>query len=92
MSTPQNKPRSSSAKRVAAYRQRMRDAGLVPRTIWVPDLSDPEVRAEIDRQCRVIAAAEGERARDEAEATALMEDLYSDFDLGPIPAYRLPDK
>jgi hypothetical protein len=92
MNAPVKKQQSASARRQAAFRARMRAQGLVPKTIWVPDLSDPKVLAEIDRQCRVIAAAEGARARDEADATALMEELYGELDLGPIPEYRLPNK
>ncbi len=92
MSTAPKRSQSASARRVAAYRQRMREAGLVPKTIWVHDTKDPKVRAEIERACKAIAAAEGVRAQDEAEATALMEDLYSELDLGPIPNYRLPEK
>jgi hypothetical protein len=92
MSTAPKRSQSPSARRVAAYRQRMRGAGLVPKTIWVPDMKDPPFLARLDRECRLIAAAEGARASDDAEATALMEGLYAELDLGPIPAYRLPDK
>lgn len=87
MSTPQNKPRSSSAKRVAAYRQRMRDAGLVPRTIWVPDTRNPEFLAGLEREARIIASAEEERA-----VLAWCDEMQAGLDLGPIPEYRLPDK
>lgn len=85
MSTPLKKPRSSSAKRVAAYRKRMRDQGLVPKTIWVRDKSDPDFLAEYDRQCRAIASS-----AEEAEVMAWIEALQADLDLGPIPEYRLP--
>ncbi|MBN9305936.1 MAG: hypothetical protein BGO82_01110 [Devosia sp. 67-54] len=88
MSTPQNKPRSSSAKRVAAYRQRMRDAGLVPRTIWVPDLKDPNVAGEIERACKAIA----NNVEQEEEIMAWIDAVTADLDLGPIPDYRLPDE
>lgn len=73
--------------RVAAYRKRMRAAGLVPKTIWVPDIKDPAFLAEYDRQCRAIAASEDSR-----EVQELMDALYAELDLGPIPPYRLPSE
>lgn len=87
MSTPQKKPQSSSARRVASHRQRMREAGLVAKTIWVPDVRDPAFLAEYDRQCRAIA-----RSEDEQEVQAFMDALYAELDLGPIPGYRLPEE
>jgi hypothetical protein len=87
MSTPQKKLQSATAKRVASYRQRKRDAGLVPKTIWVPDTRDPKFIEEYRRQAKAIAASS---SRDAKEADALMEALYAELDLGPIPEYRLP--
>jgi hypothetical protein len=80
------KPPKSSAERVADYRRRMRAAGLVPRTIWVPDMNDPKVAEEYARQARAIAAAEAQSA----EIDQWLEQAYTGHDLGPIPAYRLP--
>jgi hypothetical protein len=85
MSTPQKKPSSSSARRVAEHRKRMRDAGLVARTIWVPDTRNPEFLAQLEREARVIAGSEEERS-----VLAWCEDMQAGLDLGPIPAYRLP--
>lgn len=62
MNTPAKKPRSS-ASRVAAYRQRMRDKGLVQRTVWTWDTKNPEFIAEARRQS--LAAAADDRAGDE---------------------------
>ena len=55
MSSPAKRPRSPAAKRVAAYRQRMREAGYRLKSIWVPDLRNPEVIARIQRAARAIA-------------------------------------
>jgi hypothetical protein len=85
MSQLQKTPQSPAAKRVAAYRKRMRAAGLVPKTIWVPNTKDPAFLAEYDRECRTIAASEDSR-----KAQEFMDGLYAENDLGPIPAYRLP--
>lgn len=48
--------------RVAAYRQRMRDDGLRPVQLWVPDTRDPDFRAEASRQARLIAQSAHEPA------------------------------
>ena len=42
---PDIKPKSASAARTRAYRERMRAKGLKPVTIWTYDLSDPAVAA-----------------------------------------------
>ncbi len=55
--------------------------------IWVPDTKDPKFVEEFRRQTRAIAAS---KSPDEKEVTALMEALYAELDLGPIPPYRLP--
>jgi deoxyribodipyrimidine photolyase-like uncharacterized protein len=53
-----------------AYRERLRARGLKPLTIWVPDLSKPEVRAQLERECRQL-----DRSPDEQEVLAWMESL-----------------
>ena len=79
MTALQKKSRSTSAKRVADYRRRMRESGLVPKTIWVPDTKDPAFVAEYERQARAIAAdLEGE-----ADIMAWIEAVQADIDLGP---------
>lgn len=88
MSIAAKTPKPSSAKRVAAHRERMRAAGLVPKTIWVRDTSDPAFRAEFDRQCRAIAANEAH----ETEIAEWIDKAYEGHDLGPIPPYRLPEE
>ena len=43
-------------KRMANYRQRMRDAGLRPMKIWVPDTRSPDFVEICRRQARAVAA------------------------------------
>lgn len=50
-------------KRVAEHRNRLRDQGLRPLPIWVPDTRAPEFAAEARRQS--ILAAAGAAAGDE---------------------------
>lgn len=57
MSSAARKPKTST-ERMAAYRRRMREAGLRPVQIWVPDLRKPEILAEYQRQARAIAESE----------------------------------
>ena len=46
----------SPPKRMASYRQRMRDAGLRPVQIWVPDSRAPDFAEKCRRQARAVAA------------------------------------
>lgn len=46
--------RISSRERVAKRRAAMRAQGLRPKQIWVPDLRDPAVQAEIRAQCEAL--------------------------------------
>ncbi|MCP9629111.1 antitoxin MazE family protein [Rhodopseudomonas palustris] len=51
-----DKPRSLSAERVRRHREKMKAMGLKPATIWVPEnYKSAEWKAEIKRQCRLIA-------------------------------------
>ncbi|MEX1103491.1 MAG: antitoxin MazE family protein [Dehalococcoidia bacterium] len=45
----------SSTEKVRAHRRRMREQGLRPITIWVPDVRSPEFAAEAHRQSLVVA-------------------------------------
>jgi hypothetical protein len=85
MSQLQKKPQSPTAKRVAAYRQRMRDAGLVQKTMWVLDTKNPAVLTELAREARIIAASEEQRS-----VMAWIEAMQAEVDLGPD--YPLPDQ
>ena len=52
-------PKPSRTK-VREHRARLREQGLRPLQIWVPDVNAPEFRAEARRQSRLIAASEQE--------------------------------
>jgi hypothetical protein len=52
---------SSSRDKVRAYRARLRQRGLRPIQIWVPDVRSPAFKAEALRQSRNAATAPGER-------------------------------
>ncbi len=54
-SRPKKKP-VPAAKRMSAYRARLRAAGLRPVTLWLPDTKSPAFQAEMRRQSRAIAA------------------------------------
>ena len=43
------------------YRRRLRDKGLRPIQIWVPDARQPGFADEIERQCRNAAASPDEQ-------------------------------
>ena len=45
----------SSKNRVREHRQRLREQGLRPIQIWVPDVRSPEFAAEAHRQSLLIA-------------------------------------
>jgi DNA-binding LacI/PurR family transcriptional regulator len=47
---------ATSRERMARYRQRMREKGLRPVQIWLPDTKDPAFIARIERQCLKLAA------------------------------------
>ncbi|MGC5615870.1 antitoxin MazE family protein [Georgenia sp. Z1491] len=48
---------ASTRERVQAYRQRLRDQGLRPVQIWVPDVRAPEFVAEAHRQSTLVAGS-----------------------------------
>ena len=54
---------ASAATRMAAYRRRMRAAGLRPVQLWLPDTKSPAFIAECKRQAAALAA--GDPAGDE---------------------------
>ncbi|MBM3564285.1 MAG: DUF3018 family protein [Alphaproteobacteria bacterium] len=53
---PTSKPKPSREK-VRAHRERLRDQGLRPIQIWVPDLRAPGFRKEAHRQSLAVAAS-----------------------------------
>ena len=50
------RPRSSRDK-VRAHRERLRNEGLRPIQIWVPDVRSPAFRAAAHRQSRAVATS-----------------------------------
>ena len=64
----------SSRDRVRAHRERLREQGLRPIQIWVPDVTTPEFAAEARRQAQAVAASEGER-----EHMAFLETLFDEL-------------
>jgi hypothetical protein len=61
------------ASRVAAHRRRLRESGLRPIQLWVPDTTDGEVCLALAQMCNEIAAYPG-AADDQAFVEALVGD------------------
>ncbi len=59
---PSSKP-TPSREKVRAHRGRLREQGLRPIQIWVPDMRAPGFRKEAHRQCLAVAASA--QARDD---------------------------
>jgi hypothetical protein len=59
--------------RMQARRERLRAQGLRPVQHWVPDLRDPRVRAEIQKEIAQLA-----RHPENAEIDAWIEQVYDD--------------
>jgi Protein of unknown function (DUF3018) len=51
----------SSRDKVRAHRKRLRQQGLRPIQIWVPDVRSPAFAAEARRQSRAVARSRGAR-------------------------------
>jgi hypothetical protein len=57
MPSTASKPKTST-ERMREHRIRMREKGYVQKTIWVPDLSNPEVLADYQRQARQLGKSD----------------------------------
>ena len=70
----------SRAQRVARRRAKLREAGLRPVQLWVPDTRDPKFIEEVRRQCRLLRESETaeSRAEDEAWYAASVEATLDD--------------
>ncbi|MFW0785124.1 antitoxin MazE-like protein [Gordonia sp. CPCC 206044] len=55
--------------RVGEYRRRMRERGLRPLQVWVPDVRTPEFAAQAHKQSVLVAEADGDE-QDFVEAVA----------------------
>ena len=71
MATPHSP--KSSVERVRTHRDRLRQQGLRPIQIWVPDTRSPDFAAEAHRQS--LAVAQSRLARDDQDFI----DAISDF-------------
>ena len=66
-----SRTRTSKAK-VSAHRQRLREQGLRPIQLWVPDVRSPEFAAEAHRQS-VLVAESAHEADDQAFVDSISE-------------------
>lgn len=66
-------------KRVAEHRVRLREQGLRPLQIWVPDTRVPEFADEAHRQS-ALAAASSDAGDDQAFVDAISQFNDEDFD------------
>jgi hypothetical protein len=62
---PKKQRPKTPSERMAARRKRLRAQGLRPVQHWVPDLRDPQVRADLLRQGRLLAQHPENAAIDE---------------------------
>lgn len=86
MTSPATKPKTS-AERMREHRRRMREKGYVQKTIWVPDMSNPAVLAEYQRQAKVI----GDQERADKELDGWL-DAVRDWPTEEWPEYEESDK
>jgi len=72
---------SNAKQKVSAYRRRLRERGLRPVQLWVPDLRDPAIREQLKEEARRLrnhpSTAEGEAFVDAAltDLAAELEEL-----------------
>ena len=59
---PSPATRIPSRDKVRSHRQRLRDQGMRPIQIWVPDVDSPAFKAEARRQSLLIAGSVSEAA------------------------------
>ncbi|MDR0458280.1 MAG: antitoxin MazE family protein [Burkholderiaceae bacterium] len=62
--------------RVQKHRAKMRQDGLRPVQIWVPDTRRPDFAQECQRQCRLVAQAD----RADTAMSRLMDDALMNVD------------
>ena len=67
----------SSRNKVRAHRRRLRQQGLRPIQIWVPDMRSPSFAAEARRQSLAVARSHHARA-DQDFIDAISEELVSE--------------
>lgn len=72
--------RSSGAKRVRAYRERMKALGLKPKVLWVPDVNSPEFIAQAIRDSQLVAEADRLDSSDQDFIDTMTADLWADME------------
>lgn len=98
MSTPAKKQTAApktSAERMRDHRQRMREKGYVQKTIWVPDLSNPETLARYHRAGAAIAEADPASDDIQPFMDAAMAEMMKDeppYDWGGEPPVSFNQK
>jgi AmiR/NasT family two-component response regulator len=67
---PAEKIQTPAAKRMVAYRERMRAQGLKPVQIWMQDTRSPEFIARLKREAEILAVSDpaGDEIMAEIEA------------------------
>jgi hypothetical protein len=63
---------TSSRRRVREHRARLREQGMRPVQIWVPDVRAPEFAEEAHRQSRAVSAS-AQAANDQAFVDSISE-------------------
>ena len=66
---------ASTRDRVRRYRERLRQQGLRPIQIWVPDVNAPEFVREAHRQSALVAASDQDQ-----DDQAFVDAVSSDWD------------
>lgn len=69
---------ANSNTRVQKHRASLRESGLRPIQIWVPDTRRPGFAEEVQRQCHVVAAAEAADKDLDSFMDAALMDMESD--------------
>lgn len=72
---PKRLPPKTARQRMQARRARLRAQGLRPIQHWVPDLRDPQIRADLRRQGRLLA-----RHSENVAVDAWIEQVYDSGD------------
>lgn len=80
---PSKPPRKSGAQRTREWRARMRAKGLVPRTVWTYDVTDPAFLEEL--------RLAGERIRGSEEERRVLEEIEAMTDWSWTPAPYVGD-
>ena len=65
-------PPTPAREKVQAHRRRLRERGLRPIQLWVPDVRSPAFKAEAARQSRIVALSDQE-ADDQAFIDAISD-------------------